>query len=147
MAERCTISSVKNYYKDFKRHLRIAIIYFCLFLIVMTIGTLLFFYIEQCYDVTPKQLDEFTTSYLRVCSLFHSLQPYNATTGSVSTVSSNSSVLNQAIVDMCKKGKPKTPVKCELTGQSFWHWWDYTITLSYTIGRYLKILFPRDAVA
>lgn len=128
MGEKHNIDSLKIFLKELKKHIRIAILFIVLFVIIMLLGVLIFFYIEQCYAVTQKKLDVDSQSYLNVCQMAQN---------SLGNSSEFTPELVTAVVDMCSKGrlaKPKV-LKCKLDSESLWRWWDYSVTLSYTIGK------------
>lgn len=143
------LSDIKNFTKEFKRHIFLASIFIITVLILYTLGAVLFFYIEHCYAGSPAKLDLFTKQYFNVCDFVRDLHKHH-NYGNHSTDVGNQSLLTSsdignpsflmsssaAIIEICEKNfKMKTAsLKCNFDTNAFWKWFEYCAAVGYTIG-------------
>ena len=109
----------------------------------MALGSLLFFYVEHCYDVVKEEWSSVEKSLIDLCN---NITKFNQTTSNIITI--NMSNDNKAInnntepigmvtymKDTCQKMQPvKNDVVCDLTFLLFCKYYELACTICFTIG-------------
>ena len=118
-------------------------IFFIFLMAYMGLGSLLFFYVEHCYDVVKEELSSVEKSLIDLCD---NITKINQTTSTIITI--NMSIDNKTInnnteqsgmisymKDTCQKMQPvKNDVVCELTFLHFCKYFELACTTCFTIG-------------
>ena len=120
-------------------------VFFLLNCIVSVLGSLLFLYIEQCYDVVTPTLSPRESSFIDICNKSKILS-FNHTESA--TNSSSSTYINEFFVDLnklCEQDKGIEEIRCELTKSSIITWMEYVFTIQLTLGKYIHWAFPETA--
>lgn len=100
--------------------------------VVLLIGTFLFFYIEQCAYPTQVSLSEVEKAYQDICSI--ALNSTGNSNGEDWTER-----LQTRVAEICNQtASATTPTKpsCDLDRRSFATWFGYSITVAFTIGKF-----------
>ena len=117
-----TLKKVKNNF------LKLGVMFFFLIL-YMTLGSLLFLYIEQCYDVVKEELSSLEKSFIDLCD---NITKLNHTMYNITDTPS-------VITDMkrtCLRMDPvKTMVVCEINFINFCNWFKLSCSICFTIGQ------------
>ena len=124
-----TLKKVKNNF------LKLGVL-FVLLILYMALGSLLFLYIEQCYDVVKKELSSLEKSYIDLCDnitkLNHTM--YNIT--------DTSGVITHMKIICLRMDPVKTMVVCEINFKNFCKWFKLSCSICLTIGQcYLRIVY------
>ena len=103
-------------------------IFFIFLMAYMVLGSLIFFYVEHCYDVVQEELSSLEKSFIELCD---NITKFNQTTSAIITIimSNDNKTINKNteqsgmisyMKDTCQKMQPvKSDVVCELTFYSF----------------------------
>ena len=121
-------------------------IFFFLNCIVTVLGSLLFLYIEQCYDVVTPTLSPRESSFIDICNKSKILS-FNHTESA--TNSSSSTYINKFFVDLnklCEQDKGIEEIKCEITKYSIINWMEYVYTIQLTLGKYKYIPYQKKSL-
>ena len=111
---------VSHMIKDLRKSCKQFIVFLLLNLAVIIVFSLLFFYIEHCYDpVTPPDPLQ---PYVDVCRYIQNNTNYSQT--------------DTQLTALCKQAlnhKPKV-VECTLNKKNFFKYFDYYVSVVYTLG-------------
>ena len=115
---------IKSAKKDLLKFIKLGIISFA----YVAFGSWLFYYIEHCYDVTPKQLKPSANELNNLCMNITKLQ--NETFLGDDRIA-------ESLRRTChlKQNEEEEEIKCEFTFKNFTKWCDYCFTIIYTIGK------------
>lgn len=130
-----TIDSIKTFKKDLRRHAGMTGIWFVMYFIIMTVGAVLFFYIEQCYNQKARSNIDLTEQ-LRgdMCRIASSMRLFNGSYNQ-NSLSDNVSLLLNASLRFCEQpSNKKTILRCEWTAGMFSKWLFYCSSVGFTIG-------------
>ena len=109
----------------------------------MALGSLLFFYVEHCYDVVKEEWSSVQKSLIDLCD---NITKFNQTTSNIITINmsnDNKTINNNTdqivmvtyMKDTCQKMQPvKNDVVCELTFQLCCKYFELACTICFTIG-------------
>lgn len=132
-----TIDSILTFKKDLKRHSLMSVIFFVLYCMAVSGGGLLFFYIEDCYDVTAPKLDAYTQKYFDLCHVIEAKikNEGNRTDGRLRN--STDSTLMETLRVTCEEDQKQRQLSaptCKWNRATFYKWVEYSYTICYTIG-------------
>lgn len=103
-------------------------------LLILMLGSLIFFYIEHCRDEKPpKNLNIGEKSFIQICNDPNLQKAYNKTHSSNET-----SIFLKNIVNLCGKNKQLVldVRECKLTVLEWYRWMEYTFSVSFTLGNF-----------
>ena len=134
------ITDIDEHTKHLKHELKSSTKKFCIsfFLnnIASVLGALLFFYIEQCYDVVTPALNQRESNFIAICNKSKTLSPnYTAEATNASSISKN---MNEFLTDLnklCAQDEGVDEIKCELTKKNIITWMEYVFTIQLTLGK------------
>ena len=141
--------------EDLKKSSKKFVIFVIINLLIVILMTLIFFYIEHCYD--PISVREASHDLWELCNLLHEQNSKNTTslntentsntTSSVNTTKTSSvNTTNSTILTkLCVKGIEQTKMKCELTETLFFKYFDYSSSILFTVGSYSSP-FPEKTI-
>lgn len=132
----CVYRKGKELRNELKRNIRTFLVFIFLDIIVLLLGTFLFFYIEHCVSPVQTTINPVQKAYNDICVLVNSTtttsQPYNDTEGLL---------LQDNIKRICNEtgrvGDTPQRIKCDLDKRNFAKWFSYSITVAFTIGKQL----------
>lgn len=121
---------------ELKKYTKRFLAYFVLTLADTILGSLLFLYIEHCYDSVPPRLSAMELAYLFICDNMENIKDEGLFNTTVIQTYGNSSVGNFTnIREMCEKRDEIEPrIACELTLKTFSKWFEYTASIAFTTG-------------
>jgi len=111
---------IRQLVKNLKTSCKQFVIFLVVNFIIIVLFTLLFFYIEHCYDpITPP---DSLQPYLDVCRYIHSNTTYSQN--------------DTQLLALCKQAFNHTQIviECTLDKKNFFKYFDYYGTIAYTIG-------------
>ena len=103
--------------------------------IYMGLGTLLFIYVEHCFDKVPKQNAPYESSFIDLCN---DISRYHNTTKIFNQT--ENTVVQNALKECLPNILNNELTKCEITLDTFSKWAKFTIAVCCTIGTYLLVL-------
>ena len=120
-------------WKDVKHNLQRFLIVGIGNLLILMLGSLVFFYIEHCRDEKPpKSLNIGEESFIQICDDPNLLKSSNET-----NLSNETSIFLKNVVDLCAKNKKLVldERECKLTVLEWYRWMEYTFSVSFTLGK------------
>ena len=126
--------------KELSKFTRQFLIYMVLAVTDMVLGSLLFLYIEHCYDVVSKTYRPMENSYLEICNILE-----HKTNTSVSVGGRNDNDTKQMLTEMqeiCnRKSMYIEHIVCELNQGTFSKWFEYTASIGFTVGKLVQSVY------
>ena len=115
------------------------LVYMILAVSDMVLGSLLFFYIEHCYDKQPPTYLPMEQNYITICNLFSSTHLYQDTNTTTSNITHNDSLVLDKIAKICgARASYEEKIECHLNKDTFSKWFEYTASIGFTVGMYIK---------
>jgi len=109
---------------------------------VLIFGSLLFFYIENCYDPVIPALEDHEVAYTQLCQIVAKYDNFTHNGTTTHTVNPNVSASDrnrhvaEVALKMCNMNPPKVNNrKCELTLAEVCRWFDFTTSVAFTTGK------------
>jgi len=118
--------------KELRKFTRSFLIYMILTVCDMVLGSLLFLYIEHCYEIVPPKYLPMEANYIKICSLLEKSKLLEMQNGSLVTNQSAEIKDIQAICDEMESFKQH--VECSLNKETFSKWFEYTASIGFTVG-------------
>ena len=121
--------------EDLSKFTRRFLVYMILTVTDMTLGSLLFFYIEHCYDRQSPEYLPMEKTYINICKLFSSTNLFQQNNYTTSTVTQNDSQILGKIASLCgKRALFEEKIECHLDKKAFSKWFEYTASIGFTVG-------------
>ena len=118
------------FWREVKGNLNRFVIYGLTNLILLMLGSLVFFYIEHCHAVKPKNLNIGEDSFIKICEKhLPEMLSENATSSAT-----------KAIHELCEENKAAVldERECVLNVLEFFKWMEYTLSVAFTLGKYMS---------
>lgn len=129
--------------KELRKYTKRFLVYFIFTLFDTILGSLLFLYIENCYDPVPRPLNNMEQDYTTICSIAESKNIGVIDDGDNNN--NNTKILLQ-IVEICKKKKEYVNAQeCELNLRTFSMWFEYTASIAFTTGKRITYRFGHQS--
>lgn len=129
---------LKELSKELKKYTKRFIVYFIFTLFDTILGSLLFLYIEHCYDPVLKPLNGLEKGYTAICDIMENVNL------PIFDENNNTEKLLQ-INDICsERNALKERNACELSMGTFSKWFEYTASIAFTTGWLHNWLFPKS---
>ena len=114
------------------------LVYMILAVSDMVLGSLLFFYIEHCYDKQPPLYLPMEKSYITMCDLFSETDLYQNTNSTPFNITQNDSIILEKMAKICdKRASFEEKIECHLNKDTFSKWFEYTASIGFTVGKCL----------
>ena len=121
----------KIWTSELKFHLKKTVLYFIVVSGIICLGTYVFFYIEHCYDVVPKEMNFFEKSFWDICSAYNRTVTDN-------TTQQNETLLSKTVYQFCVYEvieHKESEIHCTFDKKAMQAWFEYTTSIATTIGK------------
>lgn len=126
------LETKEQHLKEAKKHTIMFAVYFAVVLATLCLGSLLFFYIEHCYDIVQPTLNANDKALHTIC---HFLEESNN-----KTEKENSTTVGH-IQKICTEIElTHEKIECVMNIHTFCKWFDFTTSVSFTTGMTTQFL-------
>ena len=133
-------SDIKKHKQEIQANFRVLGVTFIMWIAYLVVGSLIFFYIEQCYHVVPAPIGRpLEKAFLEICDKLNTTLKMITTADAQNNATNKMNVTNETNAyhefrKICEQNIIPS-YRCDLDVESFVRWIEYVVTIAFTIGK------------